>query len=415
MIEAIGSMATSIGRAVSVAPSLGKEVGRGASGGSFAPGLKVGSIFAETKPFVAAAGSVPEIPISKSVDIFSGSWSTLGKANAPTLEAAPKIDPMRRLGFEPFEAKQTVIAEKSISLNKGEWFTLAKAPARTIAEKVFSETKPLVPENPVFSKTVTDKDITVFVESAYKATATEEAVIGKALQAEKEQSKKVVDLMTEVGLYTREEAAKRVAKIVEKRGLAETEAEAKSKAGVDTEPLAKPMPEASAKKAKTINVQTQVGTETENEKPEDQFFLNKKPEKEVPVVDEKAQASRKKDVGEKIYSLFSKARRFGLGKVSSEEITRDLEKKRENRSLLLRQLMYSLLPDGSLEEAAKAVESLGDLKDTSKMAEQEVAELVDDIFDKNIPVKLAKGNAKQVSDKDVKRVLKYLQPESIVG
>ena len=93
-------------------------------------------------------GSVPERPISKLADIFSGSWTTLGKTNAPTLEAAPKIDPLRSLGFEPFVAKPTVIAEKSINLNKGEWFTLAKAPARTIAEKVFPETKPLMPENP---------------------------------------------------------------------------------------------------------------------------------------------------------------------------------------------------------------------------------------------------------------------------
>ena len=249
------------------------------------------------------------------------------------------------------------------------------------------------------------------MEGAYKLTAIEEAVIEKALQAEKEQARRVVNLLAEVGLYTREEAAKRVAKIVGKRGLAETEAETKSKARVDDEPLVKPMPEASAKKAKIANAKTQVGTEVEDKKPEDQFFMSKKQEKEVPVVDEKAQASRKKDVREKIYRLFTKARRFHLGKVSSEEITRDLEKKWENRSLLLKQLWYPLLPDGSLEEAAKTVQSLGDINDVSVFAEQQVAKQVDEIFDKNVAVKLAKDNAKQVSNKDVKRVLKYLQFE----
>ena len=64
-----------------------------------------------------------------------------------------------------------------------------------------------------------------------------------------------------------------------------------------------------------------------------------------------------------------------------------------------------------MEEAAKTVQSLGDINDVSVFAEQQVAKQVDEIFDKNVAVKLAKDNAKQVSNKDVKRVLKYLQFE----
>ena len=82
---------------------------------------------------------------------------------------------------------------------------------------------------------------------------------------------------------------------------------------------------------------------------------------------------------------------------------------------MLRQLLYPLLPDGSLEEAVKAVESLGELGDVSKMAEQGVEERVNVIFDANVPVKLSEEKSKPVTDKDVKRVLKYLQPESIAA
>ena len=56
MIEAIGSMTTSIGRAVSAAPSLGKEVGRGVYGGSFTPGLKAGSLFYGNKTICRFSG-----------------------------------------------------------------------------------------------------------------------------------------------------------------------------------------------------------------------------------------------------------------------------------------------------------------------------------------------------------------------
>jgi hypothetical protein len=410
--------------AVATAPSVGSRIGHaassfsskmGASGGSFSPSLNGANIFSETRPFVASAGAVREGPIPKTGNIFSGpKWSTLGRADTPAVHSMPKADPMRGLGFEPFVAKPTTIAEKSISLNKGEWRTLATAPAKTIAETVFPKTKPLMPENPAFSKIVGDKDLTILVESAYKSTPVEESIISKSLIAEKEQSKKVVNLLAEVGLYTREEAANRVAKIVEKRGLVESEAEIATETKAEEKVM--PMPDASLNKVKikTKNMQVEVEVEDEDKKPEDKLLKKKLPG-QVAVVDEKAQANRKKEVKEKISSLFRQARWFGLEKINSKDIIRDLDKNRENRSLLLRQLMYPLLPDGSLDEAAKTVESFGELRDASLMAQQAVEEQVEEIFDKNVPVKLSKETSKQVTENDVKRVLKYIQPESVVG
>ena len=122
-----------------------------------------------------------------------------------------------------------------------------------------------------------------------------------------------------------------------------------------------------------------------------------------------------REIKKKISSLFGKARRFGLEKISSREITNDLDKNRENRSLLLRQLLYPLLPDGSLDEAVKAAESLGELSDVSRMAEQEVEERVNVIFDVNVPVKLSEEKSEPVAKEDVEKVLKYLQPKSVVG
>ena len=415
MSSGISAVATapSMGSGIGSAASFGSKVG--VSGGSFSPGLKGVGIFSETRPFVASIGSIPEGPIANPSSIFADSgWSTLGKVDIPAVSTVLKADPMRGLGFEPYVAKPMTIAEKSVSLKEGEWAVLAKAPAKTIAETVFPETKPLIPENPMFSKMVGDKAIAVLVEGAYKQTPIEESVITKALVAEKEQSKKVVNLLAEVGLYTREEAARRVEKIAQKKGLVEIEVGVETETETEAEAEAMPLTETSVKKTKVKTNEVQVEVEDEDKKPEDKL-LRQKPPKEVPVVDDKAQASRKKEVAERIYRLFLKARKFGPGKVNSAEITRDLEKKSENRSLLLRQLMYPLLPDGSLEEASKTVASLGDLTDTSAFAEQQIGKQVDEIFDKNVPVKLAKEKEKQVSEKDVKRVLKYLQPESLLA
>jgi hypothetical protein len=420
MIEAVGSMATSIGRAVS-APAVGGEMGRIgsvaapkaiASGSSFSPKLGMSGILAETRPFVPSAISVPEMPIGKSADVFSSAWSTIGKTKAPTVATMPKVDSLQKLGFEPFVAKPITIAEKSISLDKGEWKILAQSTPQSIAEKLFPEAKPFLPKDPVFEKTVTNKDLTILVESAYKTTPTEEEVIVKSLEAEKKQSQKVVDLLTEVGLYTKDEAAKRVAKIVEKKNVAQTETENKAEAQAKVE--AQPLPEPWEQGSKRITRQTQVKTDSEDEETEKKL-LKEKPLKEVPVVDDKAQTSRKKEVKEKISGLFNKARWFGPEKVNSKEIVDGLEKNRQNRSLLLSQLMYPLLPDGSLDEVVKSVDSMGELVNISKISEQEVAEQVETVLDRNVPVKLTKENAKQVSEKDVKKVLKYLQQESVVG
>jgi hypothetical protein len=399
--------------AVATVPAMGARIGS-AAGGSFSPGLKGAGIFSETRPFIASTGSIPGGPIPKTSNILSSpDWSTVAKAKVPAISTAPKADPMRNLGFDPYVASPVTIAEKSISLNKGEWATLAKAPAKTIAQTVFSEAKPLMPENPVFSKTMTNKDLTVLVEGVYKQTPIEESVITKALVAEKEQSKKVVNLLAEVGLYTRDEAVRRVAKIVEKKGLVRADVETETETEADAEAM--PLTESSAKKTKVKTKEVRVEVEDEDKKPEDKL-LRQKPPEQVPVVDENAQASRKKDVKAKIADLFGKARRFGLEKIKSSEITEGLDKKLENRSLLLRQLLYPLLPDGSLDEAIKTVESFGELRDVSRMAEQAVEEQVDVILDNNVPVKLAPlEKSKQVSEKEVKRVLKYLQPESLVA
>ncbi len=420
MIEVMGPMVTSIGKAVS-APAVGGEIARAtslaaskavASGGSFSPKLGMSGILAETRPFVSSATSVPEMPMGKSADIFSSAWSTISEAKTPAAATMPKVDSMQKLGFEPFVAKPITIAEKSIRLDQGEWKILAQSAPQSITEKIFPEAKPFLPKDPVFEKTVTNKDLTILVESAYKATPVEEAVIVKSLEAERKQSQKVVDLLTEVGLYTKDEAAKRVAKIVEKKGVAETQAETETQAKAEVK--AQPVPEPRAQRLRTITRETQVKTEVEDEKDQEELLKEKHPE-EVPAVDEKAQTNRKKEVKGKISNLFNKARWFGLGKVNSREVVEDMDKNRQNRSLLLSQLMYPLLPDGSLEEVVKAVESIGELTNVSKISEQEVAEQVETVLDKNVPVKLTKENAKKVSDDDVKKVLKYLQPESVVG
>ena len=421
MIEAVGSMATGIGRTVSAAPAVGGEMGRAASfaapkaiasGGSFSPGLGMSGILSETTSISGSLSSVREGPIGNPGSIVSKSeWTTLGKADIPTMPTAPKANPMRALGFEPFVAVPNISFEKSISLNEGEWVTLAKATPKTIAETVFPETKPLMSDNPLFSKTVVGKDIAILVEGAYKQTPVEESVIAKTILAEKEQSKKVVDLMAVVGLYTREEAAKRVAKIMSKKALAKTEEEEETEA--EAEAKTKPAVNPKSQLEQIVTLETEV--EQEEAENKDKKAVKEPPLKVAPVVDEKAQASRKKEVKDKISNLFNHARWFGLEKINSGEITKDLDKNRANRSLLLQQLWHPFLPDGSLDEIAKTVESAGELTDISEIAQQDMGKWAEAVVDKNTAVKLAEGKVPQVSNKDVKRVLKYLQPESVVG
>jgi hypothetical protein len=414
-----GGLSSGIGAAVATAPSIGAEIGHAASftpklsssGGSFSPGLNA-SIFSETASFAGSLGSVREGPIGKSGNIFSSSeWTTLGTAKAPVLSAATKADPMLSLGFEPVIARSTTIAEKAVAFNESEWRTLAKATPRSIAETVFPETKPFISENSTFSKVVADKDITILVDSTYKSTQTEEAVIAKVAAGDKEQSKKVVDLMIEAGLYTREEAARRVARILAKKALAKTEEEKESETEVEskTKPAVKPK----SMWEQVIPLETEV--EEEGAKNKDKKAVKEPPLKVAPVVDEKAQASRKKEVKDKIFNLFNRARWFGWEKINSGEITKDLDKNRANRSLLLSQLWYPLLPDGSLDEIAKTVESAGELRNVSEIAQQDMEKWAEAVINKNTAVKLAEGKAPQVSNKDVKRVLKYIQPVSLVG
>jgi hypothetical protein len=419
-MSAIEAMSSGIGAAVATAPSIGAEIGHavssgskiGVSGGSFSPSLNSGNLFSETTHFAGSLASVREGPIGNPRSIFA--------------------DSMRSLGLEPYIASPVTVAEKSISLDKGEWITLARTPAKTIAETVFPEVKPLMPENVVFSKTVADSDLTILAESVYKQTPREESVIEKSLTAEKEQAKKVEDLLAAVGLYTRVEARKRVAKIAEEKALArnitetrpkvkikspamgriEVEEEIWTEEEVAAEAKTESMVKGDVQTKRIMSEITQVGVEQEKN---DKEISREKPAKTVPVIDEKAQASRKKEVKDKISGLFRQARRFGWEKINSGEITKDLEKNRQNRSLLLSQLWYPFLPDGSLNEIVKTVEAVGEIRDVSEIAEQDVDKWTEAVLDKNIAVKLADGKPPQVSDKDVKRVLKYLQPESLVG
>lgn len=449
-----GSMSAGIGTAVavSVAPSIGGEISHTASGGSFSPNLNA-SIFSETRPFAASLGSVPEGPITKAAanDIFSKSeWGILSEPK-PTATPAIKTtdasiepsvsrgDRLQDMGFEPYVAKPVIIAEKAVVFNEEEFIILAKAPAITIAETVFPETKPILPENAVFSKNITDSDLTILVESAYKQVPEEKSVLEESLIAEREQAEKVENLLMVVGVYTRIEARRRVAKIAEEKALAvnkakasseiktmssvigkiemeeETEVDGEAKVEAKTQSKAKPEATVSAdvKRSGVVLPNDQiekVETEDKEEKP-----LKEKSSKEVPVVDEKAQASRKKEIKEKISGLFARARGLGLEAVNSGELVKDLEKNSANRSLLLSQLSYPLLPDGSLDEIAKTVESAGEIRNISEIAQQNIENWTEAVVDKNTAVKLAEGSNPQVSGKDVKRVLKYIQPASLFG
>jgi hypothetical protein len=453
-----GSISTGIGTAVAVAtvPSISGEISHAASVGSFSPSLNA-SLFSETRPFAASLGSVPEGPIakssdglvSKSTDFFSSDWMTLGRSkdvvsptaadvlDVPTMEKS--ADSLQSLGFEPYIAEPVTIAEKTVVFNEREFITLAKAPAKTIAETVFPETKPLLPENAVFSKNITDNDLTILVESAYKQVPKEKSVLEESLIAEKEQAEKVENLLMAVGLYTRLEARKRVAKIAEKKALAvnkteaiseiqsmssalgkieiEEEAEVSEEAKLEAKTQSKTQPEATATADGTRGVVILPNDQIERVEPKGgaEKPLKEKPSKEVPVVDEKAQVSRKKEIKERISGLFSKARWFGLEGVNSGEIVKDLEKNSANRSLLLNQLWYPFLPDGSLDEIAKTVESAGEIGDVSEIAQLDIEKWTEAVVDRNTAVKLAEGSSPQVSDKDVKRVLKYIQPESLFG
>jgi hypothetical protein len=253
--------------------------------------------------------------------------------------------------------------------------------------------------------------MTILVEEAYKSTPVEQAVITKVLDAEKEQAEKVADLLTTVGLYTREEARKRVKKIADEKALAQSEEDEES--GVEVKLKIQPAVSPKSQLESIVPLRTEV--EHEEVKNKDKKTVKEPPLKVAPVVDEKAQASRKKEVKDKISNLFNKARWFGWEKINSGEITRDLDKNNDNRSLLLDQLMYPFLPDGSLDEVVKIVGSMGELRDLSEMAEQETEKWTEAVLNQNTAVKLAEGKTPQVSEKDVKKVLKYIQPASLVG
>ena len=48
-------------------------------------------------------------------------------------------------------------------------------------------------------------------------------------------------------------------------------------------------------------------------------------------------------------------------------------------------------------------------------AEQQVREHTDEVLERNVPVKLARSASDRVGEKEVKKVLKYLQLESIAA
>jgi hypothetical protein len=419
MIEALGSITAGIGRAVSVAPSFGKEVGHaasfvspkaGVSGGAFSPGLNATGLFSETTPFSASVASVPEMAPANASDIFSGPWQTLGKADIAT---APSANVFKGSSFAPFNPGIVSVPERPLKVNFSgdEWLSLAERPKEV--ESTLGSIS--VAQHGEAVEGITD------LQTEGLKTLTESSIADERVQILAEETieqdklaEKVVSLFVKEGVYSEAQARKRVGKIVlERKGLSEESVgEVAVEIKTEAEGKAEFLTETSAKRAKLGTQKTQVKTEDEDKQTEKESLI-KKPPRQAPVVDEKAQASRKKEVKGKISSLFNKARKFGLGKINSVEITSDLEKNRENRSLLLRQLLYPLLPDGSLEEAAETVGSLGEITDISKTAEQSVGEWIEEVLDKNVPVRLSKEKSKQVSGKDVKRVLKYLQPESI--
>ncbi len=449
-----------------------------ASGGSFAAGLNAASLFSETVPFTASVGAVPEMAPANAGDVFSSSWQTLAEAPKSLSTVEPVVKPpdvFNGLGFESFSGHIASVPERPIAnpneiFSQSSWITIGKA--KETAAGLVSDAAPeppgaventnaenlnlniaAIPETAEETQikeeewlTIAEKpqeaeflpgEVSIQPEGAVAQGLSdlqaeglqvllESAVAGEAVQAQAAETleqnrlaEKVVGLLVETGVSaTESEARKRVGAIVLEQGELSEDAVGRVKTemvmatALKTEARVQPITETNSERAKIETEVTQVGIQTEDkrEKPE-----LKKLSEQAPVVDEVAQANRKKTAGEIISALFGRARRESVQRVDSQEVADGLERKSENKSFLLTQLMVPHLPDGSLEEAAGAVESLGDLQaDFSKENENRILSRVDKILDEHVPVKISDSTAKRVSVKEVKEVLKHAMGNNVL-
>jgi len=441
-----GAMSAGVG-AVTGPASLGGEIGAGAviaapsiemSGGSFVAGLNATSLFAETTPFSASAASVPEMSPANA-GIFSD-YSILGKAGVsePSLAAAPvasSTDVLSGLGFEPYSPDTASVPETPLAnpsaVFSGSWSKLGEISKSSLVDALVTPATDILSEGEWLSLVETPKEVestlgSISVEPQGEAaegitelqteglkTLTESLVVDERVQVLAEETieqdklaEKVVSLLVVEGVYSEAQARKRVGEIaLQRKGLVEEsvgEAAVEAKAGVKVEPVT----QTSVQRVKVDTQKTQVGAQVEDKHSLPKNILERIPE-QAAVVDEKAQAYRKKTVKEIISALFERARKVGFQKVDSRVITEALRKKQEHKSLLLTQLKIPHVPDGSLEEAAGAIEFLGELGVLSESDEGKMTDRIDKVLERNVPVKIANLTSQEVSEKEVKKVLKY--------
>jgi hypothetical protein len=390
------------------------------------PAVESPDVFSDLgfKPVSSSIVSVPEMPIGKPIDIFSDSWKTLGEISGPTSVEIPTPQTIGTFGSTeavspvfgitsvledsivdsliPNEASAPEIPVE-VSLSENEWLSLVEEPqAAELAQA------PVLAGPQILSvEGITDlqaEGLKIIIESPVANDKIQ--VLAEETVAQNQLAEKVVQLLVEEGVYSEPQARIRVGEIaLAKKGLSEDvvrEVAMAVQAEVKTAPAAQAISERVRIATQAPANVTDKNQPISNQEPSERRFPTK-----AAVVDEKAQSNRRRTIRKNILVLFQKARSLGFKKVNSWEITKGLEEKQENKSYLLTQLELSHVSDGSLEEAARSIEALGEFE-SSESDGSEMLGQIDKILVKNVPVEIANLNSKEVSKEDVKKVLKHV-------
>ena len=410
-------METETGFSGASAPSFSEgsfSPGTSADFESFSGAVSSENVFSETTPFSASIGSVPEMSPFQSKDIFSnpdGFWTTLAKADfAPSFEAMgfetqmpisveTPVSLSSEAGLGSFEElmaqtgdvkPEVGVLDNEITMVPGEWVVLAenKNFAAFEVENTIGETESLMQEKLVEEVLSSEPDLML-----NKAEGDEEPVTQETMEL----SEKVVKLLTETGVYSEQEARLRVEEIsgakIKEQVTADAEVEAQEEVKVKEEPL---------------DVKEEVKTPVELEAQEDE---------EPPVedeirrkrgfdFDEEAQKNRKKEAKGKIKDIFAQAERTGKDRVSTLELAASMPEKDELKSQVLWEAERESAPDGSFKDSVTMIAAIGDTS-VSKENEDNLEEAVDLIFDLNRPVRVIENETRNVSKKEVDKVLRY--------
>lgn len=383
-------------------------------------------IFKDTAPLIAETPSVSEkVSPDLTSEIFSkpdNLWNVVAKNE-------PKSILENTRSFVAYDQPP----ERAIKINPGEWSVIAKPDMHVEIEEAVGEIQGIVKikEQPEIisgaGDEIVDKIIaqeTVFQtpklevkEIIEEMPDVETAVLSHAekyLETEFVQAEKVIELYRGIGL-SEDEISERISPVLEDKGLTQDSVQAvlngKSKVAAVEEVVGDGPETLEEETAPEELAEAQAGVVDLNK-------VNKKQEKKVDSISEKldrrgfdldgeTQNNRKKDAQEKIAVLFKGARENNAETVSGGELANTLSERPELRSKLLDEAGVQFVPDGSYDEAVKNIQGMGKMESKTEDGEDEMKEVVDEVFEANRPVRIIKDNTRKVTKKEVDKVLKF--------